>query len=469
MERHPVVDLDGDPKAVPNTPMQKRRLRWVWLPVIGALAVLGVGLSIWLSGDDELRIEPPVIEGLTEEPSFAWQLSIPHDVTYTPVGDGVVLLPYLLGADDAVVSLVDLDSGEERWHQDYREYLPGSLLPYVSVRDLPGTERIAVMLSSYGEGPATRILLVDRSDGVVTATVETDGVAVMATSNAGVYYLMEHREGGVEISRLRSDDPNDLLWSAPLRETENIDEIVLLETQGHLLVTYLDPGDWFPLRGLIFRTDDGSRPEWTGDDLASYALVEDVMIVQNEGRDLAAIDLGTDMQLWQDDDCRCNLVSLDGVVYTSALRPSATDPSVRAQIRRIDPRTAEVQWETTTGGELIPRLATVGEHLVGLTIKIPDDADDPNPETPGVETCLVTFATQTGEPGGPHCHPTYGWLSWSGEDQLILWGHEWLMAVAPDETEPRWTLNFDDHSQIRDVNGVLLVHNFESGTIGVLE
>lgn len=169
MERHPVVDLDGDPKAAPNTPMQRRRLRWLWLPVIGALAVLGVGLGIWLSGEDELRIEPPVIVGLADEPTYAWQVSVPASSTYATVGDAVVVYPYVLGTDGAAISLVDIDSGDERWRQDYRDYLPEPRLHNVHVRDLPGTSRLTVTLTQASEVRSTRVLVVNRSNGEVVA------------------------------------------------------------------------------------------------------------------------------------------------------------------------------------------------------------------------------------------------------------------------------------------------------------
>lgn len=443
-----------------------RSKKWQWVAAIVVLAVLGAGVAIWFLQARDPEYRPPVIEGLTEEPDYSWQLALDEEQDFAVIGETIAIHPSRAARGQLSVTMVEPETGEELWHQDYSEYLPDSRARSVWLNNLPGTDRMAIRLAP-GDGAAQLILFADRATGEIVESREIPADTQLITTNAGTYLLLTEGAPGSgfqEMALLQSDDPDDALWSIPFTYSGDLERVSFREHEGYLAVTSDVPGFWTESTHRVVTMTDGTRPDWVPDDYATVHFFPGIGVVTRAGT-ISGHDLESGDELWRIGDEDRGAWSVGGNLFE--LR---TDEE-GLQVMRLDITEGSPLWdeplvmpqnETQSVGDF-RNLTLAGDELVAIGLTGPSTADD-------LQTCLSVIDADTGEADQWRCHDVDGLWSWGGVDQIILWDGSTLAAAGLREDELRWSKYFTSvHVEVRDVGGDLLVNDQSRHVIGVLE
>lgn len=447
------------PAAVERpTPLTPRERRWQWLASLIVLSVLGAGVITWFVQAGTPPVKPPVVEGLEETPEFAWRLGLAGDELWVPAGDGLVVYPRASsGGQPVEVRMLDAASGDERWAVPLDdEHAPRRIF----VRDLPGTDHVAVMLND-SDGTQTQVHLLDRASGeVAEASLQLEPGQSLASTDAGSLLLLaseqgETSTGTVSVSLLGSPDVSDVVWSTDV-SLPSAESLVINELDGWLAFSAPEPGVWVPGFIAFVGKKDGTVPEWWEPGQGQRRVVVDKLAVGSEGQDLVARDVATGEVAWTREECDCLPWEVGGELYA---RSSADEGQV---LTHIDTG-GESLWEAELGDVDVRDLRVLdNDDLVLIT---GDSADVSQ------LACLTRLDNKTGEAGDKHCHPVGGWYRWQGGDQIIWWDGTTLAAAGVDDDGLRWEKKFGEDAEIEvvDVDGHLLVHDLTAGQLGALE
>lgn len=454
------VELDGDPAARRETARASGRISWLWLPAAAVLMVAVMGIvALWPHPSSLYR--PPVVEGLSEQPDFAWQRQLDGaDATLTVTDRAILLHPNAWRGEDFVVELLDPADGEARWTRDFGEHITERTATRVSARDLPGTDYLSLTLGGALADPQ-QTLIVNRSDGRLIASREVPPGGVLATTDQGTYVLLREQSpngyGELEISLLSSSAPDDTSWTSSANAYDSSQGLVLRELGGYLGLSMESSGYWDSGLGEVLSVGDdvlrlnldGSRPAWF--------VGNNVVAIEQEA--LAAYDAHTGEELWRIDDCRCFALEMGGRFFTLRWHDAS-----RAEILGLDPADGSPLWdEPLVSEEFLYAITMADDEFVALR------AQEISPQT--YRTCVFGFDAETGAAGPERCLEAFGSFAWGGQGQVILWdGLNNLYAMGLSEDEPRWHLELPSQpSQIHVVDGRLVVVDEQTGTVGVLE
>ncbi len=449
--QEPEVELAGEPEA--RTAQDRR---WQLVASLAVIAVLASGVITWLLqvGDPEYR--PPVVEGLQEEPNLAWRTTLAAGQSYRATAEGVLLQPERWTSGPLELTMLETNTGEERWRRDFSEETELSGAEGLSVRDLPATGSLSLALQR--PDGSQEVLLIDAASGDVARTMVLPDDGVLVATNAGAYLVVamdpEGLDGSSTISLLTSDDPESVVWTATVPSLSDLEDTSFRQHQGHLGLGIDIPGVWWPGSNLVLDMESGQEPEWAGQAMQTAMFFPESVITSNDG-DLVAHDLGTGEELWREADCNCTPLEVDNDLFKLSLgEDDITD------LMRLAPDTGEQMWEESIAIGSPPDNTTV--RLAGdraVLLQIPPDQN---------RTCVATIDVDAGALEPLYCHPVGGFLTWGGEDQMILWDNQTLAAAGLDESELRWELELAGW-QVTNVGPRLLVHHPQQGTIGVLE
>lgn len=101
----PEVELAGEPDV--RTPQDRR---WQMVASLAIIAVLASGVITWLFQVGDPEYQPPMVEGLQEEPELAWRSVLEPGQAYRATSQGVLLYPseWTSGALELVLSLIHI-------------------------------------------------------------------------------------------------------------------------------------------------------------------------------------------------------------------------------------------------------------------------------------------------------------------------------------------------------------------------
>lgn len=453
------VALEDDPAVAP------RSKKWQPIASVVVFAVLAAGVVMWFLQASDPEYRPPVIEGLIEEPDFAWQRLLGDEMGFTVIDNMIALHPQESSDGELEIAMLDPTSGEELWRQNYGEHLTDDEPSELWLRNLQGTDQFAIRITPGGNAPQ-QVLLVDRADGDLVASREIPPHTRLITSNEGSYLLVGDQpwpDPSQSMTLLGSDDPDDEVWTRQLLGFSNADRFTVREQGGYLAVSPDVSGTWLERTDRVLRMEDGERPDWIPGDYTTVYFFSDVAVVTREDG-IAAHDLTNGEELWSSDGDRAawsltgNLFELRG--DESGLGVMRVDPDDGNELWEAELVMPQVEADTVSD---FRSLTLAGDDLVAV-----GTARGATPEES--QTCLSAVDLETGESGAWHCHDMVATGTWGGPHQMILWDGRSLLAVGLIDGEERWSWTFrSEWVEVRDVGGRLLVHDATQRTIGVLE
>lgn len=469
-----VVDVEADPRATQPTSVRIRSVHWL-VPLLALVAVVA-GVAIGRA-EPVISYEPAVVRGLADEPSFVWQQDLDEMLTANAVGDTVAVYPIEWRGDELVVELLEPAEGGTLWAADLAGFATAPIRAWVQVRDLRGTDYMAIAVVPRGGAPQ-QTLLISAVDGSVLNSLELPQDSLLTTTDRGHFVLLTGGNPYGEIAWLGADsDPAEPTWRVE-------SEMPVFLNRGGPEPRFREHGsyvgvgvEWWGLPSEtsfeVWSVDDGEaihEPSWIT--ASAYHFVSGRLVVVDEGGHVVAYDADTGEELWQIETCRCRLHAAGGhLMMVMGDNPGVVD------LHLIDPRDGSVVWETAIPREQrpvfdedSPRILMVGE----LFVDIRSERDSASELT---RTCFTPVDGETGAAGATRClDDVYFPVVWPGEEQLIL-GHEStdgfqsiaLTAVTLPEIEPRWSFTLPSGTgRIDLVDSHLVIYDETTRTIGVL-
>lgn len=364
-----VLELDGTP---PPTPTSRRGSRWTrgrTAVVAGALLLaLAVGLAfiLWPRPEPE-----PEVLGLQDGPVEAWRSDSQYDHPLFGAelpGDRFVTAIRADSEDDVTVHARETATGATVWKRN----LGDRAEPYISLKDLPGTPWLAVVLrgeallldKETGEEhrrlalPTFEMVEVDNTDGE-PFEVPAGEVRVFSSDQGTIFVsavrfdVQPETAGGVsvgghreELTAYDSDDLDTPLWTRKLPVPASGGSFSLgygevLESRGHVFFPAPGLGLAGPDEGSLSFTSaldlaDGSDVPWWPS-VGGVSVVDGVALVAETGS-VAAIDVETGEELWRSDPGNWGTLTDGESLYLL--------PRSGGDLQRVDPGTGAVRWST---------------------------------------------------------------------------------------------------------------------------
>lgn len=470
-----VVDVEDDPRArtansgpglssstrgTDGSRAGRMGTNWWWFG--GGVALLAlVVTTILLRPEPQEIYAPPVVVGLADEPSFAWELEIErHITTVTPVGDALAVHSSSWRGARLQFDLLDPADGSVLWSRDYAEHVTISPAAPVEVRDLPGTPHLAIAIVPSSTRPGIQTLIVERETGDLVSSEALAEGSFIASTDQGSYVVVDPAdEFGTdspvgEITLLDSWDPADALWQAAITDRVPSRYLNLREHGGYLGLGVGFPGMWFTGLDSVYLLDDGS-PEFRSEEYGSAVFIADKLVVSRHGK-MTALEVDSGDITWEKD-CDCVPVEVAGYLFMLDRTNEIVD------FMRIDPRNGMPMWDRAMDpGDLTQLVPLDDQLIIGTNLESHDD------ET--WTSCFVSVDLRTGRVGPETCVDDLLFYAWSGEGQMLFAGaYNTLYAVVPGESEPQWRIELYEFVEWIDVVGSrLVVFDEVNGIVGVL-
>ncbi|GCE77240.1 outer membrane protein assembly factor BamB family protein [Cellulomonas biazotea] len=217
------VDPVESPSRRPGRRPARRLLRWAWVPVVVAAALVGVQVLLDAradAADAAIAALPGAVADVGDELTTLWVADPAEQPAPLVAVDGGVLALVRRDATPTLTSR-DLDTGEERWAVPLGDAVPDlaqqgvygltRCSPPAGSTETGSLPDVVVCVASDGyqhlegdqlhEQPATwsRVTVVDARDGTVRARHDVDPVRSTAVLEDRTVLVRRDAEGGVEL------------------------------------------------------------------------------------------------------------------------------------------------------------------------------------------------------------------------------------------------------------------------------